>query len=360
MEDNRDNNYRDEYYEDITDSAVEESRQPAKRRGPMITPEENDSKDKLLIALIAVMGVLIALLVLIIILMHHGVIGGKKTNQETSQNSGTSQEIIGGESQSGQTQSEDGYVTLNCGAKISVDATAADLSDYEVDSLAGIEKVTGLSVLKIDGGTLTDLSPLKGLPLQSLTLNNVPVYDLSALESVSTLTYLNIKDTSVGADAVKALKAANAALTVEGYSTMSYKLVEEDVTWDQANAAAQAAGGILAVVDSEETFGTIKQYLRDHESGSLVYVWLGAYRDEGGTWHNCDGTEGLANLTSWYPGEPSGKDTDGTVEDKLCVWDIDENGWTLNDQRGDLSEFEFALGHIGYLMQIEEITGSKS
>ena len=64
-------------------------------------------------------------------------------------------------------------------------------------------------------------------------------------------------------------------------------------------------------------------------------------------------------MTAGIRGEPSGHDVDGTVEDKLCLWNIDDYGWTLNDQRNDLTGFNQVAGHMAYVLEKEELTGIK-
>jgi len=49
-----------------------------------------------------------------------------------------------------------------------------------------------LETLKLDGNPVTDLAPLAGLPLKTLSLDQTTVTDLSALAAMKTLTHLSV------------------------------------------------------------------------------------------------------------------------------------------------------------------------
>ena len=59
----------------------------------------------------------------------------------------------------------------------------------------------------------------------------------------------------------------------------TYEVVKADVSWADAEAAAEAKGGHLVVIDSAEKWTRVAQ-LAD-ESG-LTYVWIGLYRADSG------------------------------------------------------------------------------
>ncbi len=129
----------------------------------------------------------------------------------------------------------------------------------------------------------------------------------------------------------------------------TYQVVLADVSWEQARNAAEAAGGYLAVITSQEEFETIAALA---SGTNALYLWLGAQSNSGQfAW--LTGEE--FSYTNWFPGEPSGTDSaDGTPEYYLCMWKV--NGvWSFNDQRNDiLSAGVNASGKIGYVIEYEE------
>ena len=241
--------------------------------------------------------------------------------------------------------------TLSCGAEIEFTATSVDLTGYNVTDLVGIEQAPNLQTLIVNQGTLTDLSPLVNLPqLTMLTLNNLPISDISALMALPNLTYLNIKDTMLTADTIDAIRALKPDLTIVGYTVSEYTLVAQDITWENANTAANNAGGHLVTITSQEEYNKIVSLLGDTK---LLYIWLGA-RSTSGSFQWVTGEP--FEWTKWYSGEPSGKDADGTIEDCLCLWKVTSE-WTENDQRNALNSVNGTSGKIGYIIEIERIWG---
>lgn len=246
-------------------------------------------------------------------------------------------------------------VRLSCGAEVALDATALDLSDFYVNDLQGLEQCTDLQYLKIDGGKLTDLTPVLTLgKLQTLVIHHVPLQEIGLLRNLTSLTYLDIKDTKVTADMVQAYQTAVPGVTVEGYRQSTYELVAQNCTWDEAKRMCEAAGGHLVTIEDEAEMQKVLTLLQGTQ---LSYLWLGAYC-ENGQWSWVTG-EPWGGYQKWYAGEPSGQDVDGTPENRLCLWNIDEAGWTMNDQRSDLSSFKHAQGRLGYICETEKIAGFK-
>lgn len=242
---------------------------------------------------------------------------------------------------------------LACGAQISFDAVSVDLSGYAVDSLEGIETCTGIKTIQINGGTLTDLKPLLYLTnLETLVINNVPVTDIVVLQSLPNLKYLDIKDTQVTADQAALFAAIKPEVTLVGYTNSTYQLVEKDCTWEEAKRYCEEAGGHLVTIANEQEMQKILPVL---DKTKLVYIWLGGY-SENQQWYWVTGEE-WGGYQNWYPGEPSYRDADGTLENKLCLWNVKEGGWTMNDQRNELSSFSFTHGIMGYICETEHISG---
>ncbi len=142
---------------------------------------------------------------------------------------------------------------------------------------------------------------------------------------------------------------APAEPVAEAPKAHTYQVVLADVSWEQAKNEADAAGGYLAVITSQEEFETIAA----QASGtSALYLWLGG-QSTGGQFSWLTGEE--FSYANWFPGEPSGTDSgDGTPENYLCMWKV--NGvWSFNDQRNDiLSAGVSASGKIGYVIEYEE------
>ncbi len=244
-------------------------------------------------------------------------------------------------------------VTLSCGVEIPFDAPSADLSGMAVSDLYGIEQCTMLQSLRINGGGLTDLSPLAGLAqLNSLTLNNVPVSDIQVLKNLPNLMYLDITDTQVSAQQVKELRASLPNLVVIGYTTSTYEITKKDCTWVEAVDFCAEKGGHLVTISDKAEMEKVEALLKDTD---LKYFWMGGY-SQGDTWYWITG-ETWGGYVNWFPGEPSKQDTDGTLEDCLCLWNVDDNGWTMNDQRNDLPSFTSTQGKIGYICEYEAIAG---
>ena len=80
-----------------------------------------------------------------------------------------------------------------------------------------------------------------------------------------------------------------------------YSIVLGNFSWDEAKADAEAKGGILATVGSQEEWDEILKVMPESD----VALWLGATNvNSGGKWEWIDGTPW--NFDAWYPGEPNG------------------------------------------------------
>ncbi len=136
----------------------------------------------------------------------------------------------------------------------------------------------------------------------------------------------------------------------------TYQIVISDVTWDEAKALAEEAGGYLATITSQAEYEAICEKANQAAViADVRYLWLGASEGSNG-WSGTDcwitGEEW--SFENWYPGEPSGADEDGTPETVLCLWSVADTGWTFNDQRNDLlSVLPSASGKIGYVIEFE-------
>ena len=129
----------------------------------------------------------------------------------------------------------------------------------------------------------------------------------------------------------------------------TYKVVTADVSWADAEAAAEAKGGHLVVIDSAEKWTRVAQ-LAD-ESG-LTYVWIGLHRTDSGelAWVK----DNVDPVYNWASGEPSVHDTNGAAEDYVLITRT-SSGWYYNDCIGDPAAKypQFYGGKTGYIIEID-------
>ena len=129
----------------------------------------------------------------------------------------------------------------------------------------------------------------------------------------------------------------------------TYEVVTADVSWADAEAAAEAKGGHLVVIDSAEKWTRVAQ-LAD-ESG-LTYVWIGLYRADSGelAWVK----DNIDPVYNWAAGEPSVRDTNGAAENYVLIARRSD-GWYYNDCIGDPAAKypQFYSGKTGYIIEID-------
>ena len=149
-------------------------------------------------------------------------------------------------------------------------------------------------------------------------------------------------DTLVGGDGDDLLVVGG------GAGASKYELVEGYFTWDQAKADAEARGGHLATVGSEEEWNIIESKL-SYLSGENSATWLGATdKDSEGSWKWIDGTPW--DFSRWYPGEPTNS---SGVEHYLMAWSNDGSNQHWNDDAPWST-------HGKYLLEKESGTGVSS
>ena len=129
----------------------------------------------------------------------------------------------------------------------------------------------------------------------------------------------------------------------------TYEVVTADVSWADAEAASEAKGGHLVVIDSAEKWTRVAQ-LAD-ESG-LTYVWIGLHRTD-----SCELAwvrDNVDPVYNWASGEPSVHDTNGAAEDYVLITRT-SSGWYYNDCIGDPAGRypQFYSGKIGYIIEID-------
>ena len=127
----------------------------------------------------------------------------------------------------------------------------------------------------------------------------------------------------------------------------SYEAVRADVSWMEAQAEAQARGGYLVTINSQEEFDQVVALVQE---AGFDRVWIGAHRvDNNLVWESGEDV----TFYFWDQGEPSFTDGgDGAAEDFLMLWD--HGGvWCYNDSRENPLEDFYGMygGRIGYVVE---------
>ena len=152
-----------------------------------------------------------------------------------------------------------------------------------------------------------------------------------------------------GAEEPEAAGGETAGLSGIEPAQHTYAVIAGDVTWEEARQLAEERGGYLAAVTSQEEWDTVQALA---EESGLTYLWLGGQAGGDGAFGWLTGE--AFDFSCWYPGEPSGSDSDGTAEPFLCMWKPD-GAWSWNDQRDDIiAGNRAAAGKIGCVIEYEE------
>lgn len=129
-----------------------------------------------------------------------------------------------------------------------------------------------------------------------------------------------------------------------------YEIVKGAYTWRQARQKCIDMGGHLVTISSQEEMNTVVSMAQNE---GVKYVWLGGYTTIDG-----DGRSTAYWVTGepftfsvWYKGGPSGYDLDGTREDCLLLWYLDDYGWTWNDSRNDPLSFNAYKGRLAFVCE---------
>ncbi|MCI6794986.1 MAG: zinc-ribbon domain-containing protein [Lachnospiraceae bacterium] len=141
--------------------------------------------------------------------------------------------------------------------------------------------------------------------------------------------------------------------TEEAKTTLTYRLVSEDCTWEQAFQEAKNAGGRLAAVDSEEKYRQIISQIQSQGlTGTLFYV--GGRRspsDMNYYWVNASNqTSGEAIENFWAAGEPDATEEETASNGTVVL--IGSDGLHDGDDNY-LSAHPDQSGRIGYIIEID-------
>ena len=124
-----------------------------------------------------------------------------------------------------------------------------------------------------------------------------------------------------------------------------YNVIKSNATWIEANRMAKNAGGHLVHIDSSSEL----QYVSSLAASAGINVfWTGGYRTSS-SWADAIWSNGSPiTYTNWYNGEPSYISEQGTSENYLMVFKVN-NKWYYNDGPNDIS---YAYkGKMGYIIE---------
>ena len=92
-------------------------------------------------------------------------------------------------------------------------------------------------------------------------------------------------------------------------------------SWDAARAAAQAAGGDLATIDSQPEQDFVESVLRSNNAATGSY-WFGIREAAEGLYRHVDGRS--IDFSHWAPGEPN--NAQGVENSGAILWSTDADG----------------------------------
>ncbi|WP_423055601.1 peptidoglycan DD-metalloendopeptidase family protein [Acetobacterium carbinolicum] len=116
------------------------------------------------------------------------------------------------------------------------------------------------------------------------------------------------------------------------YQNSRYLLMDDAVAWDEANAMAQAQGGHLAVITSQEEQNVINGLLK---KGCQIQYFIGGSRNNGNfVWS----TGESLSYTNWSPGEPNNFNNN-----ENCISIFESGKWNDNSN----------TAYQGYIVEIE-------
>jgi len=112
-------------------------------------------------------------------------------------------------------------------------------------------------------------------------------------------------------------------------SSIGFQVIEGNFTWQEAKADAEAKGGRLAVLDTQEKIDAANSYLE--ELGEWPHLWIGLTDEaEEGNWKWIDGIPLSAN--NWKSNEPNNTWFDGISENYVTIASSSTDiGGTWND-----------------------------
>lgn len=123
--------------------------------------------------------------------------------------------------------------------------------------------------------------------------------------------------------------------------TRTYTLVQQAMTWKDAEAYCENQGGHLASMTTYDEYQKVLDQLKGTE---IRVCWVGGYRDGTG-WRWTSGDD--FSYTGWAPDEPN---DEGGNEDYIALLGNDSGEWAWYDCPNDVSSF-YKAHRIGFVMQ---------
>lgn len=148
---------------------------------------------------------------------------------------------------------------------------------------------------------------------------------------------------------------------VEETAVHEYKIVIDDVTWEDAFISASQLGGHLVRIGSEEEYEAVIDCIKKSGYENKIF-WIGARREDNPAiyrWVDENDKpigENLNGSDYWLEHEPSFYDVDtGTFEKYVEMFYLKSaDKWVFNDVQNDLLELlPTYSGKIGYIVEIE-------
>jgi uncharacterized repeat protein (TIGR02543 family) len=179
-----------------------------------------------------------------------------------------------------------------------------------------------LDGVKLDASLWMGLNNIRNIVDGPVYLGSTPLVDGRASGSVCQLSDIRIYNRALSAEEVASL------YTAESTPKSSFQIIEGSFTWHEAKADAEARGGRLAVLDTQEKVDQINEYI--HSLGTWPEVWLGLTDESSeGDWKWITG-QTLANA-SWAPTEPNGSGNYGLIYGSghavSGLWDDQPESW---------------------------------
>lgn len=156
---------------------------------------------------------------------------------------------------------------------------------------------------------------------------------------------------------------------VEDTAIHNYQVVISDISWYEAKAECERAGGYLVRINTAEEYRYIIDFLNTN-GYTEIHFYLGGRRNYDGRdyyWIDENDTfieECLNNPESWtngywYKNEPSyediGSDISGNIEENVMNLFYVKDSWYLNDSSEDMAYYypEWLDGKVGYIIEFE-------
>ncbi len=140
------------------------------------------------------------------------------------------------------------------------------------------------------------------------------------------------------------------------YGGHSYLLIDESMTWNEADEYCKKLGGHLVSITSEKEQQFIDQLVKSH-SKSKIFYWLGGNdaRQEG-KWEWCTGE--VWSYQNWDSDQPDNRSgADGSSQNYLALDSQNSNRWNDVGNEGD-SNGIWSLENIGFICEWDSLKTS--